>query len=142
MSEPSGHTLLSEALRVINRAIEAHASTSPWRELVARTREPEETPPFGVVIYEGAPDNVVDRYAIRAHDGRFEVTEHGRLVPDDWHVSVDQLRRIAEEPDRFIEAPEELGLDWLAERLGLAPARKKPAGWRAGRARRPGRRGR
>lgn len=142
MAEPSGHTLLSEALRVINRAIEAHEDASPWRELVACTREPEETPPFGVVIYEGAPDNVVDRYAIRAHAGRFEVTEHGRRVPDDWHVSVDQLRRIVEEPDRFIEAPEGIGLDWLVERLGLGPERKRPSGWRVGRARRPSRPGR
>ena len=138
MAEPSGHTLLGEALRIINRAIEAHEDTPPWREIVARTRGPEETPPFGVVIYDGDPENVVDRYAIRAHAGRFEVTEHGRRVPDDWHVSVDHLRRIVAEPDRFIEAPERLGLAWLEARLGLRPEAKRPSGWRAGRSRRPG----
>jgi hypothetical protein len=137
MGEPTGHTLLSEALRVINRAIEAHEDASPWRELVARTRAPEEVPPFGVVIYEGDPGHVVDRYSIRAHAGRFEVTEQGRLVPDDWHVSVDHLQRIVAEADRFIGAPEQLGLGWLEDRLGLRPQAKRPSGWRIGRARRP-----
>jgi hypothetical protein len=127
---------LTHALRVINRAIEAHKGASPWREFVARTSAPEEVPAFGVAIYEGDPGRVVDRYSIRAHEGRFEVTEHGRLVPDDWHVSVEQLQRIVGEPERFIGAPEQLGLGWLEDRLGLRP-RAKRSGWRIGRARRP-----
>lgn len=139
MAEPSGHTLLTEALRVINRAIEAHEEASPWREIVAGTRasvsEPART--FGVAICEGDPRRIVDRYAIRAHDGRFQVVEHGRLEPVDWEVSVDQLERIVAHPDRFVAAPELLGLDWLEDRLAIRPQAKQASGWRVGRARRP-----
>jgi hypothetical protein len=137
MAEPSGHTLLTEALRVINRAIEAHKEASPWREIVARTSATEPARTFGVAICEGDPRRTVDRYSICAHEGRFQVVEHGRLEPADWEVSVDQLERIVAHPDRFIDAPELLGLDWLEDRLSIRPKAKSPSAWRIGRARRP-----
>jgi len=137
VAEPSGHTLLTEALRVINRAIEAHKDASPWREIVARTKATEPACTFGVAICEGDPRRIVDRYSIRAHEGRFRVLEHGRLEPTDWEVSVAQLERIVAHPDRFVGAPEQLGLDWLEDRLSIRPEVKRPSAWRIGRARRP-----
>jgi hypothetical protein len=138
MAEPSGHTLFTQALGVINRAIEAHEDASPWREIVARTSAAEPARTFGVAICEGDPRRVVDRYSIRAHEGRFEVVEHGRLEPAiDWEVSVDHLERIVAHPDRFIDAPEQLGLGWLEDRLAIRRGAKRRSGWRIGRARRP-----
>jgi hypothetical protein len=137
MAEPSGHTLLSQALRTVNRAIQANRDAPPWREIVARTSAPTQLS-FGVAIYEGDPEHVVDRYSIRAHEGRFEVVEHGRFEPAaDWRVSVDHLRSLVARPERFVEAPEKLDLGWLEERLAIRRRKKRPAGWRIGRARRP-----
>jgi hypothetical protein len=137
VAEPSGHTLLTRALRVINRAIDAHKDASPWREIVARTKESETPRSFGVAICEGDPQRIVDRYSIRAHEGRFQLVEHGRLEPADWEVSVAELERIVAHPDRFISAPELLGLDWLEDRLAIRREAKPPSAWRMGRARRP-----
>jgi hypothetical protein len=136
MAEPSGHTLLTDALRVIRRALEAHADASPWREIVARTSGRRRRT-FSVAIYEGDPEHVVDRYVVHAHEGRFEVVEHGRGRPADWRVSVDQLRQIAAKPDRYVDAPEKLDLGWLETRLGIGRAKRPAAGWRIGRVRRP-----
>jgi hypothetical protein len=138
MATPSGHTLFTEALRVIGRAIEAHKDASPWREVVARTSGLDRPLVFGVAIYEDEPDRVVDHYSIRVHEGRFEVVERGRLEPEiDWQVSVDHLRNVVAKPARYVADPGRLELDWLVQRIGIGPRARRPSGWRAGRVRRP-----
>lgn len=138
MADPSGHTLLTQALRVINQAIDAHRDTSPWREIVAKTSGGRAPAALGVEIYEGDPERIVDRYAIRAHEGRFEMVESGKIEPEiDWRVSVDDLRHIVAKPDRYLEDPSRLPLAWLELRLGIRARPKRAAGWRSGRVRRP-----
>jgi hypothetical protein len=134
MAEPSGRTLLTDTLGVINRAIETHRDTSPSREIVAKTSGPHGPKLFAVAICEGDPEQIVDRYAIRAHEGRFEMVEHGRSAPAiDWRVSVETLRGIVEKPDRYLNDPSKLPLDWLELRLGIRARRKRVAKLRAGR---------
>jgi uncharacterized protein (TIGR00106 family) len=138
MAEPSGHTLLTGALRVINRAIDMHRKSSPWREVVARTSGPRGPRFFAVEVCEGDPERIVDHYTIRAHGGRLEMVEHGRSErPIDWRVSVEALRSIVVTPDRYLSDPRTLPLDWLELRLGIRARPKRTAGWRIGRARRP-----
>ncbi|HBZ69172.1 MAG TPA: hypothetical protein DEP35_05250 [Deltaproteobacteria bacterium] len=138
MAEPSGHPLFTEALRVINQAIEAHRDASPWREIVASTSGRRGPKVFSVAIHEGDPPRVVDRYAVRMHEGRFEVVEQGRLeAAPDWQVSVDHLRHLVVKPGEYMEAPAKLDLGWLEQRLGIGPQPKRRRGWRIGRVRRP-----
>jgi hypothetical protein len=138
MAEPRGHTLLTETLRVINRAIDAHRNTSPWREVVARTSGRNGPRLFAVEIREGDPARVIDHYTIRAHEGRFEMVEHGaREAAIDWRVSVEALRSIVAKPDRYLSHPGRLPLDWLQVRLGIRARPKRAASWRIARARRP-----
>jgi hypothetical protein len=138
MAEPSGHTLLTEALRVINQAIDAHRGSSPWREVVARTSRRHGPKLFAVEICQGDPERVVDHYTIRAHEGRFEMVEHAASESaTDWRVSVEALRSIVATPDRYLSDPGRLPLDWLEARLGIRARPKRMGGWRMGRARRP-----
>jgi hypothetical protein len=138
MAEPSGRTLLTETLGVINRAIDAHRDSSPWREIVAKTSGPRGPKLFAVEVREGYPEQIVDHYTIRAHEGRFEMIEHGSSEPAiDWRVSVETLRGIAAKPDRYLNDPSKLPLDWLERRLGIRARRKRAARWVMGRARRP-----
>jgi hypothetical protein len=138
MAEPTGHTLLTQALGVINRAIVAHRDTSPWREMVAKTSGPREPTLLSVVITEGEPERIVDHYTLRVHEGRLEMVEHGRSeAAVDWRVSVAALRSMVAKPDRYLSDPTRLPLDWLASRLGVGPTPKRAASWRIGRVRRP-----
>ena len=138
MAEPSGHPLFTEALRVINQAIEAHKDASPWREIVARTSGRRGPKVFSVAIHEGDPEQVVDRYTVRVHEGRFQVVEQGRVeTASDWRVSIDHLRRLVVHPDAYVEAPTKLDLGWIEQRLGIGPQMKQPRAWRIGRVRRP-----
>jgi len=134
MAEPSGRTLLTETLGVINRAIEAHRDTSPCREIVAKTSGSHGPKLFAVAVCEGDPEQIVDHYTIRTHEGRFEMVEHGRSAPAvDWRVSVETLRGIVAKPDRYLNDPSKLPLDWLEVRLGIRARPKRAAKRRAGR---------
>lgn len=118
MPEPRGHTLLTDVLRVANRAIEAHKAEPPWSEIVSRITH-RETPVFGVAVYEDESEAPVDRYAVRLHEGRFELVPGGEEPPIDWRVSVPFLRHVASHPDRYVDDPRRLELDWLERRLGI-----------------------
>lgn len=138
MADPSGHTLLSQALRVINQAIDAHRDTPPWRDIVAKTSGAHAPARLGVEVYEGDPPRVVDRYAIHAHEGRFELVEQGRGEAEiHWRVSVDDLRHIVAKPDRYLADPSRLPLAWLEARLGIGAKPKRATSWRPGSTRRP-----
>jgi hypothetical protein len=63
MAEPSGHTLFTEALGVMNRAIDAHRDTAPWREIVAKTSGSLAPGLFSVAVVEGDPERMSDRRA-------------------------------------------------------------------------------
>lgn len=139
MTEPGGHPLFTEALRVINRAIAANAESSPYREIVAKTTGRGGERNLRVALHEGEPDRVIDRYVVRIHEGRLESVEQGRLEPSvDWAVSVAELRRIVESPDAFVADPASLGLGWLERSLGIAREPEARPDWRIGRVRRPG----
>lgn len=118
MAEPRGHTLLTDMLRVANRAIEVHRDEPPWREIAERTVD-RESPAFGVAIFEDDPNAPVDQYAIRVHAGRLEVISGGYVPAVDWRVSVDFLRDVASHPDGYVADPRALELGWLARRLGI-----------------------
>lgn len=138
MAEPSGHTLLTDTLGVINHAIDAHREASPWREIVAKTGGPAGSKLFAVEVREGDPEQIVDHDTIRAHEERFEMVEHGRSEPAiDWRVSVETLRGIVAKPERYLNDPRKLPLEWLERRLGIRARPKRAAGWRIGRSRRP-----
>jgi hypothetical protein len=138
MAEPSGHPLFTEALRVVNRAIEAHADAPPFREIVASTSGRRGAKAFSVEVHEGAPERVVDRYVVQLHEGRLQVVEQGRLPSAaDWRVSVDQLRLLVEGDGKDVEDPTKLDLGRLEHRLGIGAQPKRPRPWRIGRVRRP-----
>ncbi len=105
-------------LRVANRAIEAHKGEAPWREIAERTTE-RQSPTFGVAILEGDPPVAIDHYAIRVHEGRFEVLSRSSAPAVDWRLSVDFPRDVARHPDGYVADPRKLDLDWLQRRLGI-----------------------
>lgn len=121
MAEPSGHLLFTEALSVMNRAIEAHEDEPPCREIIERTSDRRGQRVFSVSVLEGDPERIVDRYAIRVHEGRFAVVGASQSkAAVDWQVAVDDLRRLVARPDAYVEDPSKLGLRWLELQVSSA----------------------
>jgi hypothetical protein len=119
--EYEGHTLFTEALRVMSEALTAHKDASPYREMLARAGRILGGQDLWVAIYEKSPGAPVDHYTIRMDGAKFHVVAHGKQEPAaDWTVSVDYLRRVAGNPQAYIDVPARLDLGWLERRLGLS----------------------
>jgi len=58
---------------------------------------------------------------VRFSNGRFELVGRGKREDPGitWTVSRGYLETVVEDPDRYLEHPEKLDLDWLKSRLGL-----------------------
>jgi hypothetical protein len=126
MAEPQGHTLLTQALGVMNQALEAHRDEALWREIIARTTGPEEQT-FVVAVHDEM--QVLECCLVGVHEGRFRMVARVGVEADaQWRVSVDHLRRIAAHSSEFIDDPEKLDLTWLLSLLSeRAP---QPKAWR------------
>ena len=121
LREYEGHTLFTETLRVMSEALTAHKDASPYREILARAEQILEGQDLGVAVYEKTPEVPVDHYTIRLHGAKFHVVGHGKREPGIlWSVPVDYLRRVAGNPQAFIDVPARLDLGWLERRLGLS----------------------
>jgi hypothetical protein len=121
MREHEGHTLLTETLQVMNEVLRLHAEASPYREIRERAARILAGQDLGVAVYEKTPDTPVDHYTIRMDGAKFHVIKHGQREPAvDWSVSVDYLRRVAGNPQAYLDVPARLDLAWLEQRLGLS----------------------
>ena len=122
MHEYEGHTLFTETLQVMSEALTAHKDASPpYREILARSERILEGQDLGVAVYEKTPDAPVDHYTIRIDGAKFHVVAHGKREPAVvWSVSVDYLRRVAGNPQVYLDVPARLDLAWLERRLGLS----------------------
>jgi hypothetical protein len=121
MREHEGHTLLTETLQVMNEVLRLHGEASPYREIRERAARILAGQDLGVAVYEKTPDTPVDHYTIRMDGAKFHVIKHGHREPAvDWNVSVDYLRRVAGNPQAYLDVPARLDLAWLEQRLGLS----------------------
>lgn len=118
MSNPSTYQLFMDALDVTNRAIDANRGQGAWGKLFDAVDEHLEGHRAAVGVYDDDPAEPFDYFTIRLLDGRFELVERGRGEHDsEWKVSRDYLQSLVDDPDRYIEHPIRLDLDWLTDRL-------------------------
>jgi hypothetical protein len=120
MPEGDAITLFTNALNVINTALEKHAQDTPYRQMLEASSKVLADRDLGVAIYEDDPDAPFDFVTVRFANGRFEIVSHGKRDPEvSWKVSRDYLRSVVDDADRFVEQPWKLDWEWLKSRLGL-----------------------
>lgn len=107
-----------DALRTMNAAIEEHQQSLFFHTVLQACESMFEDELMGVAIYRTDPETPYDFYTIRMRNGRFDLVEHGREHDrTDWRVSEDYLRDLANNPNKYIDHPEKLSLNWFAERV-------------------------
>lgn len=106
------------ALATMNQAIEENREALFFRTLLKACETKYDGEHLGVAIYRDDPQSPHDYYTIRMQDGKLVLVDHGKQQTNsDWSVSEDYIRDLAENPDKFIDHPEKLSLNWLAERV-------------------------
>ena len=112
------YALFLGALEVINDALVSLRDKPLIKDIVSMMDKQAAGRKFGVAVYSSDPDAPHDYYTIRANNQRLELVSRGKDAPDiDWKVSTDYLRDINENPQKYIDKPLKLDIDWLKHRL-------------------------
>ena len=107
-------------LDVVNRTLDEHSDTPVIGQLLSLMNKISEGKKFGAAIYKSDPHSPFDYFTVRLANGKFELDSRGKDNPDiDWRVSQDYLAAVNDEPEKYVDNPAKLDLDWLRTRLGV-----------------------
>lgn len=120
MSQPDDTALFTRALNTMNAALADNADRMPFKQILSVADKAAGDRPIGVAVYKDDPGTPHDYFTIKFSEGAFELLSHGKQDPDiAWKVSVEYLEKLGDNPERYIEDPFKLDLDWLKSRFGI-----------------------
>ena len=124
MSDAKGNAntydLFMGYLDVVNRTLDEHSDTPVIGQLLSLMEKFSTGKKFGAAIYKSDPESPYDYFTVRLANGKFELDSRGKDNPDiDWRVSQDYLAAVNDQPEKYIDNPAKLDLDWLKTRLGM-----------------------
>lgn len=106
------------ALATMNKSIDENRDAIFFRTLLKACETLYNDEHLGVAVYKDDPQTPHDYYTIRMEDGKFLLVGHGKeQVKSDWKVSEDYIHDLSENPNKYIDHPEKLSLNWLVERV-------------------------
>ncbi|MCB1841593.1 MAG: hypothetical protein KDI09_01405 [Halioglobus sp.] len=115
------YSLFLGALDVINEALSSLRDKPLIKDIMSLMDKQTAGEKFGVEIYTDNPDTPHDYYTVRANNQRLELVSRGKDAPSiDWKVSTEYLQDINENPQKYIDNPLKLDIDWLKHRLSDA----------------------
>ena len=122
VKELDEQALFSQALEVVNQAIHRHKDDFPYKQMFAAAEKLMGDAKMGVALTKEAGADPYDYYTVDYEDGRWKLAGRGRQGDPDvtWTVTRDYLEEVVRNPDRYLEHPEKLDLDWLKSRLGIS----------------------
>jgi hypothetical protein len=107
-------------LDTVNEALDAHSDTPVIGQVLSLMKKAGSGKKFGAAIYKSDPQSPFDYFTVRLANGKFELDARGKDDPDiDWRVSQEFLVNVNEEPQKYIDNPALLDLDWIKTRLGF-----------------------
>lgn len=109
-------TLFNLYLSVCNQALTNHKHSQPFQQIIARARTVAESRPFELAIYDDLPKGA---YTVRFQNDQLIKAGAPINVHQSWRLHLSYLMRIAANPERYIQEPNALELEWLTSRFGL-----------------------
>ena len=105
-------------LEICNRAIELNKNKFPYTEIWgARLKELKEEMNVHAVVFDDRPKLA---YKLRlTRDMKIEIAEKNELPPEDaWPFTYQYLKRVVDNPKKYLENPARLEWGWLKPVLG------------------------
>lgn len=119
-SDTNTYDLFMGYLDVVNRALDEHSDTPVIGQVLSLMNKLGDGKKFGAAIYKSDPQSPFDYFTVRLANGKFELDSRGKDNPDiDWRVAQEYLTAVNDEPDKYVDNPARLDLDWLKTRLGM-----------------------
>lgn len=112
----SSHALFAQYIDVVNRAIARHRQDVPYEQLLAVGDKVMGDRPINVSIASDDADHAGDDHTVAFDKQKFEYIERGHSASPraiNWKVTRAHIEHVVEQPEKFIENPALLDLDWL-----------------------------
>lgn len=113
--------LFTQYLNVVNRSLGQNRDTFPYKQILDASEKAFDEKTVAVGIYKDVPTEPHDWFVVAYDDGTFSLKEHGKGDADlTWMMKEAHLDEVVETPERYVESPYKLDLDWLKKSVGLA----------------------
>ena len=121
VEELTDEALFAQALDVINRALRSSRGRFPYQQILEASEKVLGDEPIAVGISKEPGGEPHDFYTVRLAKGRFQMVGRGKRGDPSlsWNLDRGYLRSVVEDPERYVESPEKLDLDWIKHRLGI-----------------------
>lgn len=108
--------LFKEYIEICNKAIAEHQNQFPYKEMISLSESCIRDSTIDLAIYDDMPKGV---FSLHFKDKKL-VTESNLTDPKKaWRMNLSYLEKVVENPQKYIDHPEKLDLDWLKSRMGL-----------------------
>lgn len=108
--------LFHRYLDICNQAIEKHKGEFPYQQVLDLGEKLMGDRPVDLAIYDDEPKAA---FSLHFKNNKLKNGGHPEDVKKAWRVNLSYLREVVEHPEKYIEHPEKLDLDWLKSRLGF-----------------------
>jgi hypothetical protein len=120
MADQRTTTAFTQALNTINMALDRHSGELPYKQIIAAGEKLLGDRRLGVGVYKDEASKPYDYYTLKFENGAFQIVSHGKEDTDlSSVVSKAYLEDVAQNPERYIDKPYKLDLEWLKSRLGV-----------------------
>lgn len=107
-----------QALNVMNVALEENRYSPIFQAMFQACSTGMESENLVVEVYGDDSDDVLDTFTIALKGPHFVLVSHGRVGDSAaWKVSEEYLHDVAQNPEKYVDHPSSLRLDWLKDRL-------------------------
>lgn len=109
---------IQSSLETLNHAIHSNRTAPYFRHLLDACGSLNADDHLEIAVYRDDPSDPQKYFSIRMQDDAFLLVgvDEAQESPD-WIVSEDYLRDMANKPQKYVEHPEKLSLNWLVHRL-------------------------
>lgn len=116
------HTLMQKYVATVNESIEAHRNEAPWQLFLEASHKLDADLQVQAAIYSSEVDSPHDLFTVGWRNNRLHLDGTGKNEDADvtWKVPAEHLREVTAHPEKYVDQPMQLDLDWLQRRLGLA----------------------
>ena len=114
MPNKDTYQLFMDGLDVINRSLDENRDKGVYGKLIAAFDKFVDGHVAAAGVYQDDPKTPHDFFTIRYLKGRFELVERGKGEHDtEWKVSTEYLQSLVDDPQKYIDHPARLDLEWL-----------------------------
>jgi len=122
MTQIQTASAFTEYITIVNRALGEHRDETPYKQLISLGEKALDGRRIGVAVYKNDPANPHEWFTVRFKNGKFDLEEHGKKPERDfdWKLKSEHLDNVVEHPQKFVDQPWKLDLDWMKTRVGLS----------------------